>query len=199
MKVAIIDFTPLPEDLIERIGRTCYNSKVTTKERRDSFISALIKNGHTSILEHAKITFSVEGVSRALTHQLVRHRMASYTQESQRYVSAENFDYVIPDSIKENPDAIAEYNSIIETIQKGYSKLISLGIPKEDARFLLPNSCSTKIYVTMNFRELRHFIELRSDSHAQWEIRRLSDFLLIELYHIAPIVFGDLYKKFIDK
>lgn len=193
MNVELLSITPNSEELIERACRICYNSECNP-ETRDSFISGIIKRGHESVIEHASATFEITGVSRALTHQLVRCRLASYSQKSQRYCKEGQFDYVIPPSIQ-GLDA-AYFNTTMRNLQKVYNDLIQLGIKAEDARFVLPNACCTEIVMTMNFRELRHFIELRADKHAQWEIRELAKQILDILFLHAPNIFKDLKEKF---
>lgn len=192
MLVELLYITPDPEKVIEKAGRTAHQS--LDKETPDShikFIRMLIKLGHTSVLEHAVASFRISGVSRSLTHQLVRHRIASFTQKSQRYVDEESFDYVIPDKIKENEIALKIYNDFMNLCRETYKKLKELGIPKEDVRFVLPNATKTEIVLTANFRELRHMILLRGSKEAQWEIRRLFIEILKILKEKAPTVFED--------
>ncbi|MEW6455704.1 MAG: FAD-dependent thymidylate synthase [Acidobacteriota bacterium] len=157
----------------------------------EKFIKMIIRNGHLSVLEHAYATFRISGGSRSFTHQLVRHRLASYTQQSQRYVDEENFNYIIPDSIKKNKEAKKIYNTFIEQSRDSYKKLKELGIPKQDARFVLPNAIESEIVVSANFREWRHIIDLRGNSKAQWEIRKAIIKILKILKKKAPIVFDD--------
>ena len=144
--------------------------------------------GHLSVIEHANFTFSVEGVSRALTHQLVRHRIASYSQQSQRYVSMNRASYIIPPSIALDPDAKKEYEALMNQIWKAYAELAQK-VPKEDARYVLPNACNTNITVTMNARELTHFFSLRCCRRAQWEIRKMAWLMLLEVRQVSPILF----------
>ena len=136
--------------------------------------------GHHSVIEHAVFTFSVEGVSRALTHQLVRHRVASFSQQSQRYVSMDSATYVTPHTIEGNADAEKLFDSVMDDIWDAYKKLEGMGIPAEDARYLLPNGCTTNITITMNARELLHFFSLRCCNRAQWEIREMADQMLLQ-------------------
>ncbi len=173
MKVELISITPDAEKLIERAGRTAYQS--FDKEREGSekgFINMLIKKGHLSVLEHASATFRIKGISRALTHQLVRHRIASFTQKSQRYVDERNFSWVTPPSILENKNGLKIYEKFMKTAREAYKKLKELGIKSEDARYVLPNATETEIVVTANMREWRHILQLRGDPSSQWEIRR---------------------------
>jgi thymidylate synthase (FAD) len=146
--------------------------------------------GHVSVIEHASFTFSIEGVSRAMTHQLVRHRIASFTQQSQRYVTYDTLEkYVTPKSIIENVKAKEVFDKTVEKISETYQKLLNLGIPKEDARFILPNAAKTNIIVTMNARELRHFFNLRCCARAQWEIREIATEMLKQARKAAPALF----------
>jgi len=146
--------------------------------------------GHASVIEHAYFTFSLEDVSRAMTHQLVRHRIASYTQQSQRYVTYDTVEnYVTPPSIAQNFQAKKIYDDALEKISEAYQKLLRMTIAKEDARFILPNASKTNIIVTMNARELRHFFNLRCCSRAQWEIREVATEMLKQAKKTAPGLF----------
>lgn len=146
--------------------------------------------GHTSVIEHASFTFSVEDVSRAMTHQLVRHRIASYTQQSQRYVAYDTIEkYVTPPNIAHNAEAKKVFDETLERISDAYQKLLKMTIPKEDARFILPNAAKTNIMVTMNARELRHFFNLRCCARAQWEIREVATEMLKQAKKAAPALF----------
>lgn len=169
MRVDLVSYTPDPEYVLAKAAAECY-CKSPSIDR----VKKIIKAGHHSVLEHVSFTFHIEGISRACSHQLVRHRLASYTQRSQRYVNEERFMYVDPDSIMENPEANEIFVDIMNKINDAYTKLIALGIPKEDARYVLPNACTTSLTVTMNLRELLHFWKLRMDKSAQWEIRQLA-------------------------
>ena len=152
-------------------------------------VRKMVKLGHASTIEHVSFTFGIEGVSRVLTHQLVRHRIASYDQQSQRYVAAHGFQYITPPTIRENPAARAKYDALIEKIRATYDELTELGIPKEDARYVLANATETKILVTMNARSLLHFFNLRCCLRAQWEIRALANQMLAEVKKVAPTLF----------
>lgn len=150
-----------------------------------------LRSGHESILEHAVYTFEVKGISRALTHQLVRHRIASYSQQSQRYVKITDMDgYVIPKSVDEW-NMLNDYCSIMGEIWEYYDRLIKAGVPVEDARYILPNACTTNIIVTMNARELLHFFALRCCNRAQWEIRELAEKMLELCGEVSPTIFKD--------
>ncbi|HQA53262.1 MAG TPA: FAD-dependent thymidylate synthase [Spirochaetota bacterium] len=192
VSVELIAYTPDAEKVIERAGRTCYLSfEKADEESAGKFIKARIKTGHDSILEHACASFRIKGVSRAFTHQLVRHRMASYSQQSQRYVSENEFSYILPPSIEENSEAHKIYSDFMESSRLAYSRLREMNILKEDARFVLPNAVETEIVFTANFRELRHFFSIRLEKHAQWEIRRAAYEMLLIMKKIAPNVFAD--------
>lgn len=146
--------------------------------------------GHGSVIEHASFTFSLEDVSRAMTHQLVRHRLASYTQQSQRYVTYDTLEkYVIPPSIESNAEAMRIFASTLEKISDVYQKFLKLGVPKEDARFILPNAAKTNIIVTMNARELRHFFNVRCCARAQWEIKEVAIEMFKQAKRVAPALF----------
>ncbi len=186
--IKIISITPDCEQVIEEAGRTCYQSEVGNPK----IIQAWIKSGHESVIEHASVTFRINDVSRALSHQLVRHRIASYSQQSQRYVSEEQFSYITPEKLYEKKELLEMYNQFMSRTQNFYNLLVKGGIKKEDARFVLPNACTTEIVVTMNFRSLRNFLKLRLDKHAQWEIREVANKMLILVKQYAPNVFNDL-------
>ena len=184
-----------PEAVIVQAGRVCYRSRSDGDPGR--FIKARIAEGHDSVLEHSCVTFKIGGISRACSHQLVRHRIASYSQESQRYVDMTDPKFVVPPSIAENEGAMVVYRNFLEDVDAAYEDLRDLGILKEDARFVLPNATATTIVVTMNFRALRNFIKTRLTAAAQWEIREVARAMLWEVYPYAPNVFGDYYSMFI--
>lgn len=192
MKVELIYITPNVEKVIEEAGRTSYQSFNRMGEGSEKkFIRMIINLGHLSVIEHAVASFRISDVSRSLTHQLVRHRLASFTQKSQRYVDERNFTFVEPPKIEENPEAHKIYLDFMESVRETYGKLRDLKIPKEDARFVLPNATTTEIVVTANLREWRHIVELRGSKHAQWEIRRMTIEILKILKREAPTVFED--------
>ena len=208
MTVELLNHTLNPDETIEKAARICYNSKSGDYLKRKKFLQGLIKSGHTATIEHASATFKISGVSRALTHELVRHRLMSFCQRSQRYCSEDGFKYVMPDTIAQHsksdiiedenmekvaPSFCSMYAWYMEHIEKFYNEMVKAGIPKEDARYVLPNACCTEIIVTANFREWRHFLGLRLSPRAQWEIRNLAKEILRQLYSIAPIIFEDLY------
>ncbi|NCN65386.1 MAG: FAD-dependent thymidylate synthase [Candidatus Altiarchaeum hamiconexum] len=192
MKVELLSITPNAEKLIEYAGRTAYLS--FGKQKRGSekeFIKMIIKHGHLSVLEHASASFRINGGSRAFTHQLVRHRLSSFTQQSQRYVNESNFIYIEPDSVKNNTKTHTLFVKFMDDAKKTYLELQKLGIKKEDARFVLPNAVESQIVVTANLREWRHIIELRSSFNAQWEIKSITIQILKILKKHASTVFED--------
>jgi thymidylate synthase (FAD) len=196
MNIILVRMTEDPEALIESAYRICYTSKKSlNEESRREFIEDCISSGHESPLEHAVATFKFTDVTRSLLAQLTRHRLASYSVQSQRYVDAGKFSYIIPDSISENPEALDLYKTQVESQFHLYTKLRGLKIPKEDARMVLSEGTTTEILMTANFREWRHIINLRGlNKHAQWEIRALALAVLDLLYAKAPSVFEDLYE-----
>lgn len=183
MKVTLTHYTENPLRAIEEAACNCYDSKPT---KSGAIAKACIKSGHHSVTEFAQFTFHIEGVSRALTHQLVRHRMASYAQRSQRYVGENDFDYVVPPTIKNNTEAIEKYIRCMKEIRQRYEELQNLGIPNEDARMVLPNACCSTIEVSMNLRELMHFCNERLCTRAQWEIRTLAIAMKKEVVAVCP-------------
>ena len=191
-EVQLIAVTPFSEKVIEEAGRTCYLSfsRMSDGTEKD-FIQKTIQRGHLSILEHASATFRISGASRAFTHQIVRHRVASFSQQSQRYVKEDEFDFIVPPSIAKNPEALAEFRKCMDACRDSYKKLREMNILKEDARFVLPNALESEMVFTANFRELRHIFELRLEAHAQWEIRRVCMEMLLVMQKEAPSVFGD--------
>jgi thymidylate synthase (FAD) len=203
MKVELIAVTKYlrgnrtPEELLEHAGRVCYRSE--KRGEAGSFLQARIREGHESIVEHASLTFEISEVSRACSHQLVRHRIASYSQESQRYVDLSDPELVVPPSVARSPEAMRIWEDLTGRMREAYRGLRRLGIRKEDSRFLLPHATATRIVVTMNFRELRHFFKLRCDRAAQWEIRALAKEMLKRAYRVAPSVFQDLYTEFLGE
>jgi len=196
VKVKLINYTPNPERTVAAAARLCYSAvgaetllERFTREEELKLLEKLITSGHLSPLEHANFTFAVEGISRALSHQLVRHRIASYSQQSQRYVLEKNFEYIIPPSVKRNPEGLAVFKETMEEINQAYQKLVEL-VPKEDARFVLPQASETKIVFTFNARSLLNFFEHRLCQRAQWEIRHLGRLMLMEVKKVAPVLFA---------
>lgn len=199
MKVALLQHTPDPEMTVALAARLCY-SPVAIDELKQrlsgadiqTFLDKIMSLGHQSVLEHASFTFGIEGISRVTSHQLVRHRVASYSQQSQRYVShKERFAAVIPPSIGERPDVLARFEAQLQALHQAYAEMVEAGIPAEDARYILPNATETKIMVTMNARELLHFFAVRCCERAQWEIRAMSLEMLKLVKGIAPTIFRD--------
>ena len=197
MKVTLITHTPEPEKVIAGAAKLCYSSSDIeslmnglTTEKIETFIKKLADLCHQSPLEHCSFTFGIEGISRALSHQLVRHRIASYSQKSQRYVKEGQFEYIIPPKIIENRADKNVYENFMKYAQETYDYFIRNGIPAEDARFVLPNACETKIIVTMNIRTLLHFFEERCCNRAQWEIRHMAYAMLRICKEVAPNLFA---------
>lgn len=197
MKVNLLRYTEKPEKMVAVAARLCY-SPISVDELMEKLsevevnklVRFVVKSGHLSTTEHIDFTFAIEGVSRALTHQLVRHRVASYNQQSQRYVKfKDKFEYIIPISIENNTNVKKKYNDLILEIHNLYKELLDSGIEAEDARYILPNASETKIIVTMNGRELLHFFTVRCCNRAQWEIRELATIMLKIVKRIAPVIF----------
>lgn len=192
MKVELLAITPNAEKLIERAARVCYRSGAKAGPGTDKeLIPRLIKSGHHSALEHAGASFLLGEVSRSLTHQLVRHRLCSYSQQSQRFVNEMNFHFVEPRSVAKNPEAHRIFEEFMADARTAYAELQRLEIKGEDARFVLPNAVCSEIVISANFRELRHIFCLRCDPHAQWEIRNVAIEMLRIMKKEAPSVFGD--------
>jgi thymidylate synthase (FAD) len=197
MKVKLINYPRDPDKICAAAALSCYSESPSaaifeslTDEKARKALSKIVGMGHLSVIEHAAFTFSIEGVSRALTHQLVRHRIASYSQQSQRYVSMKKAQYVIPPSIASDEKARRRYEKLMDDIWKAYAEL-SKSVPKEDARYVLPNACHTNITVTMNARELWHLFSLRCCRRSQWEIRKMAWLMLLEVKKVSPILFED--------
>ena len=198
MQVELLYHTPDPERAVATAARLCY-APVGATELMESLsddqirkvLTTIMESGHFSTLEHASYTFAIDGVSRALTHQLVRHRLASYNQQSQRYVKyKDGLDVIKPETIAANEEANALFDDMIEQCVETYKQFLAMGIPAEDARYLLPNAAETKIVVTMNIRELMHFFTLRGCNRAQWEIRELAWRMLELARPTAPFIFA---------
>lgn len=221
MKVLLIEHTPNPEKVIASAAKLCYSpvgvEEIMTgldEKKTEGFVKKLLDLGHESPLEHVSFTFAVEGVSRVLTHQLVRHRIASYSQQSQRYVKLDAFEYIVPPAIAKNPEALSLFEAAMAADQKTYDDLTAMlqasylqqyleeGHPEkraesmaeksaiEDARFVFPNACETKIVVTMNARSLLNFFNHRCCNRAQWEIRGLAVEMLKLVKQEAPLLFA---------
>ena len=222
MKVTLITHTPIPEKIVASSAKLCYSAATIdtlmdglTEERSAAFVDMLSEIGHESPIEHASFTFGVEGVSRSLLAQLTRHRMASYSVQSQRYVREKMFDYVLPPEIEAIPEAAEEYRRAMEEDQAHYDRLTAILKDKhlkdmldagmdekdatraaekkaiEDARFVLPNACATKLIMTMNARSLMNFFHHRCCNRAQWEIRELAE----EMYKLCVEAAPHLFRK----
>jgi len=207
LKVLLINFTPDPDGTVAMAAKLCYSSanvenlkEEIPKTEIGNFIKKIIQMGHLSPVEHANFTFAIEGISRACSHQLVRHRLASYSQQSQRYVGMDNgFNYIIPPSIEEDPELKIKYISFMEEVQRFYNDLVENFKKKgktgesayEDARFVLPNATETKIILTMNARELLHFFTQRLCLRAQWEIRKMALEMLKAVKKVSPVIFAN--------
>jgi len=220
IKVELLEHTPNPERVIAAAAKLCYSSvgvddilERMTPEKNEEFIHMLMNLGHESPVEHVTFTFAIEGVSRSLLAQLTRHRIASYSVQSQRYVDKENFTYIIPPEIEKIPEAKALFVEAMESDRETYRKLneilsakhkadmLELGRDEkaaerdskkkaqEDARYVLSNACDTKIVMTMNVRSLYNFFSLRCCERAQWEIRELAEKMLFLVKGVSPILF----------
>ncbi|WXR60427.1 FAD-dependent thymidylate synthase [Peptostreptococcaceae bacterium AGR-M142] len=220
MKVKLLEYTKNPEKVISMAAKLCYSpvgideiESGLTADNVDKFLNRLMNLGHESPIEHVCFTFGVEGISRTCSHQLVRHRIASYSQQSQRYVKLDQFEYIIPPHIENNKQAKELFINAMKEDQKTYDELVDILSKQhlemflkegkdekeanrlsskkaiEDARFVFPNACETKIVFTMNARTLLHFFRHRCCNRAQWEIRQMSDLMLEELKKVAPILF----------
>ncbi len=205
LKVLLLRHTPEPEGTVAMAAKLCYsptdietlNGKIAAKDQHE-FVRRLMRMGHQSPIEHASFTFAIEGISRACSHQLVRHRLASYSQQSQRYVNeSEGFDYIVPPTIKADKKLLKLFHANMASAQEAYNALVTglneAGIKGEaanqDARFALPNAAETKIIVTMNARELLHFFHQRCCNRAQWEIRAMAERMLALAKKAAPVIF----------
>ena len=220
MKVALLTHTPMPEHTVASAARLCYSPSTIddireglTEEKTAAFVDMLAEIGHESPIEHASFTFGVEGVSRSLLAQLTRHRMASFSVQSQRYVAESHFEYVLPPEIAAIPEAAERYRQAMAEDQAHYEALteilktkhletfLAAGMTEkaaaraaekkaiEDARFVLPNACTTKLIVTMNARSLHNFFRHRCCNRAQWEIRELAEKMFAECVAVAPHLF----------
>lgn len=220
MKVTLISHSPTPEKLIAAAARLCYSDAGASEilnnfsdEKAAEFVNMLASIGHESPMEHVSFTFAIEGISRACSHQLVRHRIASYSQKSQRYVNENAFEFITPPEIQNCPEALSEFNKHMCAVTDAYEKIADLLTKKntqafleqgfnekeatskarklanEDARFVLPNACETKILVTMNVRSLMNFFKHRCCNRAQWEIRALANEMYRLCYNVAPNIF----------
>ena len=206
-QVTLVRATPEPDDTIATAAKLCYSDDPDSVLQQDEsqsakFVQKLVGLGHMSPIEHVSFTFLITGVSRAMTHQLVRHRLASYSQRSQRYVAQDSFNYIVPPQLKgktvrlegQTIDAVEYFEQTMSLIAERYAGLNdALGrtgeSSNEDARYVLPNACETSILVTMNARELLHFFEERLCQRAQWEIRTVAEKMLALIQDVCPAVF----------
>lgn len=220
MKVSLIAYTPNPEKVVAAAAKLCYsNAHIDTlldgltEEKSKEFVKMLASMGHESPTEHVSFTFAIEGVSRTLLAQITRHRIASYSVQSQRYVNLKEFEFVTPPEIQNDPASLEEFNKSMELAGENYLKVTAIlkeshkaqmlakGMDEkaadraaekqalEDARFILPNACTTKMIVTMNARSLNNFFAHRCCNRAQWEIRSLADEMLKLVWQVAPALF----------
>lgn len=197
MKVTLLSHTPDAERLVAAAARVCYSDQgiqdildTISEEHIRKRISDAVGKGHHSVLEHACYTFAVEGVSRVTSHQLVRHRIASFSQQSQRYVKLHDKKaYVIPPRIREDSELRRRFDELVSACCAFYEKAAGSGISAEDARYILPGAFSTSLTVTMNARELLHFFSLRCCKKAQWEIRKVAWRMLREVSLVSPVIF----------
>lgn len=198
MLVQLLTHTPNPEQVVAAAARLCY-ADATIEQLLDQppqqaarLLRKILDLGHFSVLEHAAFTFGIEGISRACSHQLVRHRIASFSQQSQRYVSHQQpFAAVMPDSIGAHQELRQRFEQHMQTSHALYADLMAAGVPAEDARFVLPNAACTKLVMTMNARELQHFFVLRCCRRAQWEIRAMAKEMLRLARQAAPLLFAE--------
>lgn len=205
MHVELLNYTPNPEKTIAMAAKLCY-SPTQIKELKEkidnsevkSFIHKLFQMEHVSPFEHISFTFGIEGISRTTSHQLVRHRIASYSQQSQRYVGHKHLDYIIPPKISEDKELKSTFMAMMERIQETYRYFLEKEVAAEDARYVLPNATCTKIIVTMNARSLLHFFELRCCHRAQWEIQKLACEMLKLVINITPSIFEKAGPKCIE-
>lgn len=223
MKVKLLEYTPNPEKVISMAAKLCYSpvgvdeiEENLTPDKVDKFLNMLINIGHESPIEHVNFTFAVEGISRACSHQIVRHRIASFSQQSQRYVRLNQFEYIVPPEINDTPKAKERFIKAMEEDQRAYDDIVEILFEKhynnfikdgknekeskslaekksiEDARYVFPNACETKMVFTMNARSLFNFFKHRCCERAQWEIREMATLMLKEVRKAAPIIFKNI-------
>ena len=197
MKVDLIRHTLSPEELVALGARLCYSrstlddlqERISSRDQTD-FVGRVMSMGHDSVLEHASFTFGIEGVSRVLLAQITRHRLASFSVQSQRYCGVDPMDVVVPQSIYDKRFQGSVY-ALLRHADDLYKAMVQAGVPKEDARYFTFQAGKTRFLVTMNVRELRHFFRLRTCNRAQWEIRALADEMLRQCREVAPLLFED--------
>lgn len=197
MKIQLLNYTQNPEEAVAQAARLCYSAKTIEQikesiqeQKPEKMIKKIIKLGHYSVLEHVSFTFGIEGISRVTSHQLVRHRIASYSQKSQRYVKAgEKENFIIPKNVQDKQGLAEEFKRLFAENLSFYQKMLSQDIPAEDARYILPQAMVTSIIFTANARELIHFFRMRCCSRAQWEIRELAISMLKLVKEVTPNIF----------
>jgi len=197
VNIQLISHTPMPDRLAAVAARVCYSSEGAGEimasikdDRIKKRIGECVDKGHHSVLEHAVFTFAIDGISRVTSHQLVRHRVASYSQQSQRYVKMKDSSpFIIPPRIRDNEALRLRFEENMKASQSLYLELLEAGIPSEDARYVLPSAMGTSMLVTMNARELLHFFSIRCCKKAQWEIRKLAYAMLRAVSKAAPLIF----------
>jgi thymidylate synthase (FAD) len=200
--LALLTYTPNPELIVATAMRQSrFKGGVVNIELNQNDIKRLIELAmtlkHFSVFEHISFTFAIEGISRSCSHQFVRHRFFSFTQQSQRYVKEQGFPFIIPPTIKDNENALGKFVKLMDEIDALYRE-ISMLVPVEDARFILPNATETKMVATANARELMHFFKLRLAPQAQWEIRELAEIMFKEVSKVAPNIFNEDNIKFFE-
>jgi len=200
MNITLLTSTPKPESVVAAAAKLCYSDSSIGEIFKQGnsechrIITKVLSLGHFSVLEHISITFGIEGVSRALSHQFVRHRLASYSQQSQRYVKfeGERSGFIdIPESFKKTEELKNQWDKVMYNASEEYLIAIEDGVPPEDARLLLPNAAETRLVMTMNARELHHFFSLRCCNRAQWEIRAMAKKMLLLCRSVSPLLFKD--------
>ena len=198
MIVQLLTHTPKPHEIVAAAAKLCYSNSTIDEimagsvDAKTALIQKVLSLGHFSVLEHVTLSFGIEGISRACSHQLVRHRIASFSMQSQRYVAMKD-DIPIskPSCLTEYPELSERYDCTIDTIKELYQDMLVAGVPAEDARAILPNAAETKLVLTMNARELQHFFNLRCCNRAQEEIRVMSKKMLLLCREAAPLLFAD--------
>ncbi|MEF2145842.1 MAG: FAD-dependent thymidylate synthase [Desulfovibrionaceae bacterium] len=209
LRVELLSMTPNALELVYAAFRQCYHAGFAAdmwqrllngeigREQQAEFVRGVLESGHDSPIEHVSFSFAVEGISRACSHQLVRHRLASYSQQSQRYVDESDMDYILPPAIARIPEARQRFEAFMEEVGSAYRDLKQILVAagrkskaNEDARFVLPQAAETKIVLTMNCRALRHFFHLRCCNRAQWEIRAMADAMLLICKDKLPAIFA---------
>ena len=194
--VMLLSHTPRPDAVVAAAARLCYSDvsasdlvEDETTEKMRSLLRHIRDSGHFSPFEHASFTFAIDGLSRVTSHQLVRHRIASFSQQSQRYVPMDRLDLVVPPSIADKPALRRRFEELANAVPSIYAALMEQVVPKEDARYILPHGWNTRLVMTMNARELHHFFTLRLCRRAQWEIRELARRMLVAVRPVAPALF----------